>query len=554
MSIITPKLFHTIKWPEGKHPSEKAHFLGRFSEWFFDYGQKSYSVDPTNLKSRNVTLLENSKLKKSSIKKIVDFVSKILKVMMSATIIIPLIMLAAKLIYRKQNSWEIDPTKTYTFEEKSIVSKNEMEELREAEILGGIFSQVELEKYYLLLDSKIDEFKVKNINDLSGLIDFYRDLSLHHALIKSFITPELQKKYSEATYLPEVLKKCEDLILKFSAKIKEQFKEEHSDIREFFVQFELFLMQNFEDPEFFTKFNSHIPVYLQAVKFFSTLGEKDFYNKDFAENLERSFMPKGIPNLGNSCYMNSALQSILSVPFFKEILSKNKNCKRFILNYEKQNSLKSSTARKLRDSIFKNNLLEGRQTEQNDPARLLSSLLAEVDYSLELVSYNIENKENRVIQKEPLLTISLKENREKGLHSHSFQDLINREFSEQKISDDQRILKLSEAPEYMVVQLLRFGNDLDKHRDELIFNLGENIDFSEAIFNKNPGESYLYEPAAVIYHHGNNINFGHYTADVKRGGTWYQCNDAHITEKGLVNTDIGNGYVYVFKRKNSVGI
>ena len=52
----------------------------------------------------------------------------------------------------------------------------------------------------------------------------------------------------------------------------------------------------------------------------------------------------------------------------------------------------------------------------------------------------------------------------------------------------------------------------------------------------------------IIRHHGDgkNLDDGHYTAEVKYGQTWYNCDDAHISETTFENLSMqGYGYLFV---------
>ncbi len=50
---------------------------------------------------------------------------------------------------------------------------------------------------------------------------------------------------------------------------------------------------------------------------------------------------------------------------------------------------------------------------------------------------------------------------------------------------------------------------------------------------------------AFIQHYGTTQN-GHYTSTIKKGNTWYQCNDSQIKEINL-NQEINDAYILFYK-------
>ncbi len=58
-------------------------------------------------------------------------------------------------------------------------------------------------------------------------------------------------------------------------------------------------------------------------------------------------------------------------------------------------------------------------------------------------------------------------------------------------------------------------------------------------------DSYQANLKAFIQHYGTTQN-GHYTSVIKKGSTWYHCNDKQIKETNL-NQEINEAYILFYK-------
>ena len=65
-------------------------------------------------------------------------------------------------------------------------------------------------------------------------------------------------------------------------------------------------------------------------------------------------------------------------------------------------------------------------------------------------------------------------------------------------------------------------------------------------------EDFFYEPIAIIEHHGNTSESGHYTCDVKDVKTrnWYRTNDDTWPKMISANEVSQQGYVVLFKKRS----
>ena len=103
-------------------------------------------------------------------------------------------------------------------------------------------------------------------------------------------------------------------------------------------------------------------------------------------------------------------------------------------------------------------------------------------------------------------------------------------------------------PDILIVTLKRFNNGVSKLQNLIDIPLGE-IDLSSYVvgYNKN---NYKYELYAICNHHGS-VYGGHYTANVKKDGKWFNYNDTVIKELPENNVITNEAYCLFLKKKLS---
>jgi len=106
-------------------------------------------------------------------------------------------------------------------------------------------------------------------------------------------------------------------------------------------------------------------------------------------------------------------------------------------------------------------------------------------------------------------------------------------------------------PQVLVVHLKRFNNNRSKITTEVSFK--DSLDmspYSSAVETGPVSEENTYELYGVCNHIGN-YGGGHYTADCKKGGTWWNFNDSYVSKNTAgVGSDGGcEPYVLFYKRK-----
>lgn len=117
--------------------------------------------------------------------------------------------------------------------------------------------------------------------------------------------------------------------------------------------------------------------------------------------------------------------------------------------------------------------------------------------------------------------------------------------------------KLTDLPELLTLHVSRYGFDLEKgpikENDSVALPQDGIVDMTPYYSGGN-GESFTYEITGYVVHHGNSLNAGHYTANVKIGNKFYECDD--MNPKPPFHTEISakefysneNAYLLMLRR------
>lgn len=117
--------------------------------------------------------------------------------------------------------------------------------------------------------------------------------------------------------------------------------------------------------------------------------------------------------------------------------------------------------------------------------------------------------------------------------------------------------KLVNLPDLLTLHISRYGFDLQrgpfKENDPVALPQDGIVDMTPYYSGKNE-ESYKYEIMGYVVHHGESLNSGHYTANVKIGDKFYECDD--LNPKPPFHTEISaesfygneNAYLLMLKR------
>lgn len=288
--------------------------------------------------------------------------------------------------------------------------------------------------------------------------------------------------------------------------------------------------------------------------------------------------PKGLRNKGNDCFLNSAMQCMLSLVDITTFYSctsfepdqKTSRCLKDFVSLFKESDNAISPEEFIKDLQNKTPILNGRQQDSHEFLLALINLLfkelekshkevyGDMDEFKELQQRNIiADAFYGMMQTSVVCNMCLK--RFKCMHHFSTLSLnvfptINESLTffekENSLENENKWLcegcKVSKSskhkieiidyPKVLIVHLLRFDGGYRKD------NRGVDIDKEVAL------DSNTYEISGMICHTGV-LNSGHYIAYAKRAGGWYCFDDEHVSKVTNPPLKSSNAYLIFYQKK-----
>ena len=272
--------------------------------------------------------------------------------------------------------------------------------------------------------------------------------------------------------------------------------------------------------------------------------------------------PTGIDNVGNTCYLNSALQVLFFSPqltniimFFKDRFDNGKDCvtKSYISIVEQLYSGKKPQVADLMHNFLKEYKYFENMRMQHDSHETTMCILDSLYESLkgskdnfistifDSVFENVvrcKDCGHKVVNKETARNICINSNAE------TVQEGIDATFAEEKMDDykcdmcsekDCYRKKTHTKHSYIVIITINMYDNYGR-KAKTTMNIDNSIEINDKKYT-------LY---ASVCHHGSADN-GHYTASVKSDNNWYIIDDETVYEVKDQNLHLRNAYTLFYK-------
>lgn len=306
-----------------------------------------------------------------------------------------------------------------------------------------------------------------------------------------------------------------------------------------------------------------------------------------APRVQTSPKPKGLPNIGNTCFANAALQCILNTDALQKHLTQSQSNKQFTKELKsifKSNKYESIDPSPLLRLVWQNSSVF-HPGEQNDAHEFIVFLLdklheelkipfkgakgiemdkaekswarhLEKNYSVVSEEFQGQLKTTLICQKckntkeryEPFMYLSLSLNPntssvEDCLDNYQKEELLsgsNSWYCKSCQSPEQTLKKtqIYRVPNYLIIHLKRFKNASTKNSD--FINYTESLHLRTSL-----RAQVLFELYSKIKHTGI-ISGGHYIAESKQDNIWYNFNDNSVQKTAFCSS--ADTYLLFYKK------
>lgn len=282
--------------------------------------------------------------------------------------------------------------------------------------------------------------------------------------------------------------------------------------------------------------------------------------------------PIGFTNLGNTCYLNTAVQLLFNISEFRDFINREGpnatkgellSTLHALLNIKKDSN-SVVHLRKLLDMFLKKDLdKDKRRNGQKDAYEAMMFILGELNWNSMTIENHYQSLEdpnlNSISDRTSTngLQIELKDSKT----AVDFQDVINGYFQEEIMPPDAHVTIDNEevynvkktpvmigAPSHLIISLKRFNNASRKIATPVRFPASLTVEIPQ-------GRKKIQYEIVGYGNHGGSAAGGHYTASVKNcqdpedQKRWIKCNDSRISEETPAR-ESSAAYLVLLKRKN----